>query len=304
MAPKPKRPPLTKKRQAWAAERSGVFRGRPLNVNRSAEARYSAKLGGMTARMVEEVERELRKLYNRPSAEKLFAQDERFSSVAAKLLNKLQGKFQDWFDDNALGMSDDMADSVDKSSQSMLRASLEDLTGGMTLKTGIMSAKVSEVVGASVAQNVGLIKNIPSSYFDQIKGAVMRSIQSGGHGTKEIFDEINSYGVVTKQRASQIARDQTSKATTAVNNARMQSLGIKKFEWMHTSRAKHPRQLHQSYDGQIFCLSEPPIIDEQTGERGLPGQLINCGCRMIPVITYGDEPDSDYGGENDDDQED
>ncbi|RIQ43658.1 phage head morphogenesis protein, partial [Bordetella avium] len=30
----------------------------------------------------------------------------------------------------------------------------------------------------------------------------------------------------------------------------------------------------------------PPIIDKTTGERGLPGQLINCKCRMRPVIDF------------------
>lgn len=303
MAPQRKRPPLSKKRQAWAAERSGVFRGRPLNVNRAAESRYAARLNKMTERMVVEVEQELEALFRRPSAEKLFAQDESFSSAAQALIDKLQKKFQGWFDDSAQDMSDGMASGVEKSSASMLNASLQDLTGGMMLKTGKLTGKVAEVVKASVSQSIGLIKSVPTSYFDQIKGVVMRSIQSGGQGTKDIFDEISSYGVVTKKRAIDIAQDQTSKATTAINAARMDDLGIKKFEWLHSGGGKYPRPLHQSLDGQIFSLDDPPVIDERTGERGLPGQLIKCRCRMVPVITYGDGPDSDYGDE-DDDQED
>ena len=36
-------------------------------------------------------------------------------------------------------------------------------------------------------------------------------------------------------------------------------------------------------NGYVFPIDFPPIIDRKTGERGYPGQLINCKCHMEPV---------------------
>ena len=79
---------------------------------------------------------------------------------------------------------------------------------------------------------------------------------------------------------------------------RMASVGINKVRWIH-GFPKEPRPYHaRVWDGKsgkkdghpnglngfIFSLDNPPIIDEKTGERGLPGRLPFCSCRMEPVI--------------------
>lgn len=98
---------------------------------------------------------------------------------------------------------------------------------------------------------------------------------------------IEKLGGISKKRAALIARDQTSKATTAINKTRMAGLGVKKFKWLHSYGGKEPRPLHKDVlNGNIYSMEDPPVIDERTGERGLPGQLINCRCRMVPVIEF------------------
>ena len=83
-----------------------------------------------------------------------------------------------------------------------------------------------------------------------------------------------------------IARDQTRKVYNSVNRARMQEMGMRKFEWVHSGGANEPRPLHVSYNGQVFDFDDPPIIDERTKERGFPGQAVNCGCVMRPVFVF------------------
>jgi hypothetical protein len=73
-----------------------------------------------------------------------------------------------------------------------------------------------------------------------------------------------------------IARDQVRKVTTAINVERAKSAGITKFRWRHSGGGSEPRQDHVDMDGMIFSYDDPPVIDERTGERGYPGQLINC----------------------------
>lgn len=283
-----KRPPLSPVRETWARQRGGAtFVGKPLNRPSVAEAKFAAALEKMTEAMRVATQRELTRIYKSSEAEKLgLAMDASFTSMVSKLMRKLSERFTGLFTDRAGGLAEALAKGVDKSSAEQLGASLKEVSGGVTLKTDVVSGKVADVVKAGVKENVALIKSIPKKYFEDIQGAVMRSIQTG-QGMADLQPYIEKLGETTKKRAALIARDQTSKATTAVNRARMQGLGIREFEWLHSYGGKEPRKLHKDVlNGKIFSLDDPPIIDERTGERGLPGQLINCRCKMLPVITF------------------
>jgi uncharacterized protein with gpF-like domain len=70
----------------------------------------------------------------------------------------------------------------------------------------------------------------------------------------------------------------------------MQKIGIKKFKWRHSGGGAHPRPLHRNVlNGNIYSFDDPPVIDEKTGQRGFPGQLINCRCVMISVIEFDED---------------
>jgi SPP1 gp7 family putative phage head morphogenesis protein len=255
------------------------------------EAKYRARLERMVEQMAAATERSINQLYRAPGAPAgHVAMDASFTSMAARLLRELGRRFTGLFTGNAGGLADYLAKGIQVSSAKQLGDSLKHVSGGVTLKTDVASGAVAEVTKAAIKQNVALIKSIPAKYFEQIESAVMRSIQTG-KGLKDLQPEIQKIGKVSKDRAALIARDQTAKATTAINKARMSGLGIRKFEWLHSAGEKHPRELHitpapAGLNHGIFEIDNPPIIDERTGERGLPGQLINCKCRMVPVISF------------------
>jgi uncharacterized protein with gpF-like domain len=73
----------------------------------------------------------------------------------------------------------------------------------------------------------------------------------------------------------------------------MDKLGIDKYEWLHSAGGQKPRQLHQHMSGKTYSLSNPPIIQQAKGSqpevRGKPGDLINCRCRMVPIIQFEEE---------------
>jgi SPP1 gp7 family putative phage head morphogenesis protein len=97
---------------------------------------------------------------------------------------------------------------------------------------------------------------------------------------------LQEYEGVTLRRARNIALDQTRKAYNNINKGRMQAIGVQKFEWVHSGGGQKPRELHIELDGQVFSFDDLPVIDERTGERGIPGQAINCRCTMVPVIEF------------------
>jgi SPP1 gp7 family putative phage head morphogenesis protein len=277
---------LSPKREAWAAARNDhTFTGTPLNPPDVAEAKFRAELVRMVERMQKTTRRELDKLYRSPEAPTV-AMDASFSSMAARLVRELTKRFTALFVDRAGGLAKAWAEGISRQSAVGLGQSLKDVSGGVTLKTDVISGAVADVVKASIKQNVALIKSIPREYFLEIEGEVMRSIQTGrGMADLQPFLE-KRYGI-TKRRAALIARDQTSKATAAINRARMQGLGVKKFKWLHSMGGKEPRPLHKNVlNGNVYSFDDPPVIDERTGEKGFPGQLINCRCRMVPVIEF------------------
>lgn len=275
MATNRTRPPLTKKRQKWAEQRGGfTFEGRPLPIPLGVQARYQNALESMIEEMGEAVEKEIRSVFK--ENENPITEDASIASQARIALNNLTRRFQRRFNKKAKRLADQLTNSASKQSTSDLFQSLRDISGGLTLKTSIVPEEVEESVKASIAENVNLIKSIPAQYFDSIQGDVMRSIQPGGGGLSELLPKIQKRYGKTKRRARIIANDQTKKVYSNINSIRMQALGIKKFKWRHSGGGAEPRKLHVKMDGNIYSFDDLPVIDRETGERGLPGQLINC----------------------------
>jgi SPP1 gp7 family putative phage head morphogenesis protein len=173
-----------------------------------------------------------------------------------------------------------------KSSQTNLKTSLKQLSGGLALNTGVIPKGMEEVGQAIINENVSLIKSIPSEYFDKISGAVMRSITSG-NGLADLEPEIKKYSGQSDRRVSLLALDQTRKAYNTINKQRMQSVGVKKFEWIHSGGGQHPRISHMKLDGRVFSFDDLPLKGEEGFVNGqFPGQAINCRCTMVPVIEF------------------
>src|SRR5262249_44803197 len=125
-------------------------------------------------------------------------------------------------------------------------------------------------------------------YLNGVQQAVMRSITTG-NGLKDLVPFLQKHRGITLRRARIIAEDQTRKAFSNISRIRMERVGIKEFEWLHSRGSLHPRKLHIDYSGKTFSFENPPIIEERTGERGFPGQAINCKCRMRPVVRFAGE---------------
>lgn len=282
---------LTKKKAEWAKvhAHTGAMRGKPLNYPAGVQVKYTRQLEALVRRMTTETKKDLVKFFRGETARQFIgsAQDDTVSSQARILTNALTKKFDQLFNLNAKPMAESMAKGAAQSSKSQLHSSLSELSGGLSLKTGILTDDLDEVVNATVVENVALIRSISSQYLTGVQGAVMRSITTG-QGMATLVPYLNQHEGITLRRARNIAIDQTRKAYNNINRQRMQKVGVKQYEWLHTGGSQKPRKLHQQMSGNIYRFDDPPIIDEKTGERGIPGQLINCGCRMVPVISFED----------------
>jgi SPP1 gp7 family putative phage head morphogenesis protein len=278
------------RKQPWSNNaRKGIIKGQPLNPSAAIEQRYYTALRVLIERMAAETNLELKKLFKTEYAEEFFAQDASISSQARILTNALIKKYTDLFASLAKPTAERFARESDQSSDIAVKSSIRQLSDDLTLSTKtITSGPLNDILSATVTENVGLIKSIPAQYLGGVQGAVMRSITSG-NGMQDLVPFLQKHKGITLRRARMIAQDQTKKSFSGLSKARMQAIGVEEYEWLHTSGSRHPRKLHIQMNGNVYRYDDPPVIDEKTEERGIPGQAINCACRMRPVLNFGEE---------------
>lgn len=283
-------------------KRDNLLRGKRLNYNVSQQLKYQKQLLSLVRQMAAETKKRVSDLFRDDVSEEFFEQQKEAASMdasitaqAKKVMNKLLDKYETLFSFKSKIAAEKMVNGAKQTSKSSLYTSLKELSGGLSLKTGVVPKGMEDVSNAIITENVSLIKSIPSQYFKDVIGSVMRSITTGD-GLKTLIPQIQKYNGITERRAKNIALDQTRKAYNSINKQRMQSIGVKQFEWVHSGGGQKPRRSHIALDGKIFSFDKLPVINQEQVDkgyeapiRGIPGQAINCRCTMIPVIEFDDE---------------
>lgn len=289
---------VTERKKDWHQSRdSQVMTSDPLNYNFSSQIKYSKELKKLVKRMTKTVRREIEKFFKSDDMKKFraeqvkMAQDASIASQARILTNKLISRFTWLFNDRAPDLAEMMVNSQLKNSRVSLAASLKELSGGLTIKTNFMTGDLNEIVKSIVAENVSLIKSIADVYLSNVQKSVLRSI-TFGQGLKELIPQLKKFDGMSERHAKNVALDQTRKTYNSINRARMEKVGVKKFKWLHSGGGQKPRKDHIEMNGNIYSFDDLPVIDRRTGERGIPGQAINCRCRMAPVIEFNESEEN------------
>lgn len=192
-------------------------------------------------------------------------------------MRKLARRWTKRFDDIAKKLADRFSNDAMKNSDVSLYNALD--TAGFTVEFK-MTDPMNNALQATIAENVGLIRSIPEKYFTEVEGLVMRSV-ARGRDLSFLTDELQKRYGITRRRAALIARDQNNKATSVMQSARQQSLGITEGIWRHSHAGKEPRPSHVKADGERFDLSKGMYLDNKWV---MPGEEINCRCTWSPVI--------------------
>jgi SPP1 gp7 family putative phage head morphogenesis protein len=87
----------------------------------------------------------------------------------------------------------------------------------------------------------------------------------------------------SKRKAEFLAKQESGLLMSAYTSNRMKDVGATRFKWI-TSNDERVRHDHRILNNKIFFFSEPPIINQKTGARGLPKQDFGCRCDMIAII--------------------
>lgn len=138
----------------------------------------------------------------------------------------------------------------------------------------LKGADYDTALDAAVAENVALIKSIPSEYLEGVQREVMQAVQDGWPLDRLSAGLQDRYGI-TKRRADMIARDQCAKVTETMKQKLALAAGFTEATWFHSSGSRYPRKSHQAANGKRYNLAQGCWIDD---EYIMPGQKVNCRC--------------------------
>ena len=93
----------------------------------------------------------------------------------------------------------------------------------------------------------------------------------------------NEYGIM-ERKAKFLAQNETSIMLAQIKKVHYSAMGFDSFMW-HTILDARERPLHRLLNGTIHRFDNPPVIDERTGQRGLPGETYNCRCDLTPIMS-------------------
>jgi uncharacterized protein with gpF-like domain len=207
------------------------------------------------------------------------------ATPSQKMVSKFRALAKRWqkkFDEAAPKIAEAYVRGNYYATSSAMKSALRD--AGISVKFKLDRA-MKDALNASVAENVALIKSIPQRYLGQTEGIVTRSY-AAGRDLETMVKEIRKLYPKAAGSAELIARDQSNKLNSTVENARRLELGIQQAIWMHSGGGKHPRKEHQKAAGRIYNIREGCPIKNEKGELEWiqPGQLINCRCVSRSVL--------------------
>lgn len=150
------------------------------------------------------------------------------------------------------------------------------------LRREILNAPTGEVMRALLDQQVDLITSLPIEAAKRVHELTLKGLETSSRAA-EVAREIMRTGEVTESRALLIARTETSRTATVLVQARAVHVGSEQFIW-RSSGDGDVRKDHRKLNGKAFRWDSPPVADERTGIRALPGCIWSCRCFAEPII--------------------
>jgi SPP1 gp7 family putative phage head morphogenesis protein len=150
-------------------------------------------------------------------------------------------------------------------------------------------------VGATLAElgdyNVDLITSLPTDAAKRIQEASMNALIVGGrypdqHAEIESALEAANPDATDKwlkSRATLIARTETARAASLLTQARSSHIGSTHYTWK-TAGDGNVRESHRKLNGTTQEWNDPPLSDPPD-HYSHPGQIWNCRCIAIPIIS-------------------
>lgn len=252
---------------------------RPVFPNAGIAAAYRRKLDALVSAMAASYAYFLKAQYRQTPP--TLAQDASPAEELRRELRKLGRRWEERFDDAAAKLARWFATSAARRSEDALKKILRD--AGISVRFQ-MTPAMRDILAATVAGNVSLIKSIGSEYHTQVEGLVMRSV-TAGRDLGFLAKELEKRHGITRRRAALIASHQNNMATAALRRARELEVGLERGIWLHSHAGVAPRKTHLANDRKEFSVRTGWFDPDPKVRRFImPGELISCRCTWRPVV--------------------
>jgi SPP1 gp7 family putative phage head morphogenesis protein len=248
-----------------------------VRPNAGMRASYRRRLLALIDDMQASYDRFLLAAYKKNEPE--MAADALPATELKRALAKLARRWKKQFAETSERLAEYFAKAAANRSDAQLRSILRK--GGWTVKFK-MTAPMRDVMTATIAENVGLIRSIPEEFHRQVEGLVMRGV-TAGRDLHVISEGLQKQLGVAKRRAEFISRDQTNKMNASFTRVRQIEIGVTEAIWLHSGGGKTPRPTHVKNSGKRYNI-RTGWYDPSVKKFIQPGELISCRCVARPVI--------------------
>lgn len=147
-----------------------------------------------------------------------------------------------------------------------------------------LSGPIGERARALIQANARLISSLPYDIALKVSGKVAEHSLTGERA-EAYSSRLTSH--LAAWHSKLIARTETSKASTALTQARSEDLGLMWWVW-RTSKDERVRLSHRKMEGVLCSWNDLPSPELLVGERGYghyaAGNIFNCRCYPEPLL--------------------
>lgn len=161
-----------------------------------------------------------------------------------------------------------------------------------TLLEREMQGPIGRRIFGLTQENARLIMSIPSDVAGHLTDEI-REAQQQGSRPETIAKALRlRFPELVRWKTTLLARTETSKASTALTQARSEELDLPAYEWI-TSHDARVRPAHRKMDGVIVFWDDPPSPEALIGIRSTlghyhSGNCPNCRCSQRVILSIKD----------------
>ncbi|WP_304403930.1 minor capsid protein [Helicobacter rodentium] len=197
----------------------------------------------------------------------------------AKQLNKQIERLSNYWDKKAKEKAEPIAKAFAKGINGFLNVKLRKQAEGISLKE--KTRLLQNEFNAAIERNTALIKSIPREIIERYRSEILNNVSNLNQ--EALIKAFKSFSNISKNRVRFIARDQTQKAITALQNAKAQQLGYNYYIW-HTAKDSRVSDEHKRLEGRIYSYANPTAIIDSYGNVGHCSQRPNCRSYPEPIM--------------------
>lgn len=145
-----------------------------------------------------------------------------------------------------------------------------------------LSEKQKDEIARTYTENIRgyVIKDFAEERIPEMRRKIQELVLKG-YRTDKVQEFLEKeYGIMAR-KAKFLAQNETNIMLSEYKKVTYKEMGFDKFIWRTITDGRE-RELHKALNGTVWSYDNPPVIDERTGNRGLPGQTYNCRCEQIP----------------------